>query len=514
MQRLHEGSYFCRFGGNGDIVDKARGFRSVVLYGLLASLLFFSTACARLGGSADPADWGYSCVVTYDALGGSINTREVRQTFYMPNSLVFEPSGSTNMLIRPIKDGFILAGWYTAKEDILNDASEVTGYKFRAEDRWDFDEDRVADDITLYARWIEQAKVDYVDASSGAVLFSKNVTTDSPVQILSGAAEQLVTPAGFTLYGYFTDESCTLPFDFSSGLQGSLVNLVPSNADLYSRLIVEFPSYIQPFVNSEPVGEDDENPDEVDPDHYLKQLGFDIVTDDLAARAEIRSRKNDLVERSIQDYATQYSRKSVFLKFVEGNYIRVDNRDDLKKAGLYGFRDTDVAGAAIDGYILTGDIDFEGATMEAVERFSGNIYGNGYSLRNIQMTFSNKKLDNDPEKLAGLFLSLEGALIQDLTFENYTMTLNYKPGIPVTAGALAVHADGATLQNVTFSHMRITTGNGDDGSFQYVVADLIAKPVNCQLIDVKGDDVEITVSVHAIIRATLSPVIIIRPDPA
>jgi hypothetical protein len=500
-------------GGKDNIVGKTKGFKLVLLICILASILL-STACTRIGGSADPADWGYTCVVTYNALGGSINTREVRQTYYRPNSLVFEPSGTTNMLIKPIKDGYILAGWYTAKKEIFNDKNEVIGYDFLPENRWDFDEDRVTDSLTLYARWIEQAKVDYLHASSGEVLFSKNVTTDSPVQILSSAAEQLVTPAGFTLYGYYADEACTRLFDFDVIPQGSLVSLIPANAVLYTQLAQEFPEYIQPFVKPEPSGEDDGKPQEVDLDYYLKQIGFDIVTDDPAARAQIRARKNVLIETSIQDYMAQYSRKTIYLKFIEGRYIRVDDRDDLKKASLYGFRDKDTTGAAVDGYIIANDIDFAGVTMEPVESFSGDIFGNGYTLRNIQMIFSNRKLDIDPEKKAGLFLSLDGALIQDLTFENLTLTLNYKPGIPVTVGALAVQADGSKLQNITFSHLRITTGNSDDGTVLYVVSDLIAKSVNCQLINVKGDDVEITASRHAIIRAALSPVIIIRPDPS
>ncbi len=73
--------------------------------------------------------------------------------------------------------------------------------------------DRVQGDMTLYARWIH-ARVDYVDAASKTVLFSKNVTTRSTIQPLSPAAEQLVTPGGQSLYGYFADESCTTPLCF------------------------------------------------------------------------------------------------------------------------------------------------------------------------------------------------------------------------------------------------------------------------------------------------------------
>ena len=61
----------------------------------------------------------------------------------MANSYLFEPSGTTNMLIQPIKDGYILAGWYTSKEEIFDEQGDVIGYSFRAEDRWDFNEDRV-----------------------------------------------------------------------------------------------------------------------------------------------------------------------------------------------------------------------------------------------------------------------------------------------------------------------------------------------------------------------------------
>ncbi|NLC43430.1 MAG: InlB B-repeat-containing protein, partial [Clostridiales bacterium] len=141
---------------------------------VIAGSLFLSS-CAISDEAVDPAAWGYDCTVTYDALGGTINTRGVRETYYMTNSYLFKPTGTTNMLIEPVKDGFILAGWYTAKEDILDKDGKITGYSFRTEDRWDFQLDRVQEDMTLYARWVSQGRVEYVDAETNEVRFEKNI---------------------------------------------------------------------------------------------------------------------------------------------------------------------------------------------------------------------------------------------------------------------------------------------------------------------------------------------------
>ncbi len=120
---------------------------------LLAILLTVSglllASCTRMGHAIDPGDWGFESCVIYDAMGGSINTREKRETYYLPNSYLFEPAGTTNMLIKPVRDGYILAGWYTAKSDIVDEKGQIVGYDFRAEDRWDFVQDRVQGDMTL-----------------------------------------------------------------------------------------------------------------------------------------------------------------------------------------------------------------------------------------------------------------------------------------------------------------------------------------------------------------------------
>jgi len=110
----------------------------------------------------DPADFGYGVEVTYHALGGVVNQREIRKTNYAENSLLFSPAGTSNLLVTPVRDGYTVAGWYTDYKESSDDEGN-TQYKFDPQSRWDFNTDRVQEDITLYARWVKKAEANYID---------------------------------------------------------------------------------------------------------------------------------------------------------------------------------------------------------------------------------------------------------------------------------------------------------------------------------------------------------------
>jgi len=474
--------------------------RFIIICVLLAAALLTS-GCTKRGVAVDPSEWGYDCVVIYDALGGTVNSRGVRETYYMKNSYLFEPSGSTNLLIQPVRDGYILAGWYTAKEDILDKDGNITGYTFKAEDRWDFDEDRVQGDMTLYARWIPQGRLDYVDASTGKVMFSKNITAESPVQKLTSATESLIAKQGYTFYDYFSDEACTEPYVFS---EYTHFELIPSDEDIYAQLYQEFPQYFRKIEYVEPA-DDEEVLNKDTSDLYVNKLGYEIVTNDVEARRQIRARKDEIIENSIKNYEVNTSHKVVYLKYIEGKYIRADNADDFKSGGKYGFTGLDASGSQADGYILINDIDFSGVSVEMTESFSGKIYGNGYSIKNIKINVASKKIDEDPSKEAGLFKNLDGAYIENVVFENMSIALNVKSGTPVTVGALAVNGSNNTLKNVTFDSLKINTGKGDDGAARYRIYDLFAGGRGNKLENVTGKNVEITASDSASVNSLFMP---------
>lgn len=475
-----------------------KNIRRIVFINILLIIIPLITSCTKMGTAVDPRDWHYDCVVIYDSLGGTINSREVRETYYMKNSYLFKPSGTTNMLIEPVKDGYILAGWYTRKEDILDNDGKVIGYSFRAEDRWDFNEDRVQGDMTLYARWIPQGKVEYIDTSTGSVMFSKNITANSPVQKLSSAAEKLVAKEGFTLYGYYFDKECTIPYEFSDYTHSELI---PSGDELYARLYEEFPEYFRKAEYVKPSENEEETHDVDTSDLYINKLGYEIVTDDKEARQRIRNRKDEIIEEYIMNYISNTSEKTVYLKYIQGDYIRVNNLEDIKAAGKYGFAGVNSMGNPVDGYILQNDIDFKNISYEMVEKFSGKIYGNGYRIKNIAINISSRKLDNDTSKEAGLFKNLEDAYIENVVFENTSINISVNSGIPVTVGAFAIQASNTTLNNVSFDTLVINTGKGDDGAAKYKISDLFSVDRNNRLENVTGENVEINASEYADINS-------------
>jgi len=465
---------------------------------VLASVMFLSS-CSSKDKTINPSEWGYDCVVIYNALGGVINSREIRETYYMKNSYLFEPSGSTNMLIKPVKDGYLLAGWYTAKEDILDDEGNVIGYSFKAEDRWDFDEDRVQEDMTLYARWVPQGKIEYIDAETDEVLFTKNISEDSAVQPLSSAVESLIAKSGYTFEGYYANKELTIPYDFSEYVHAELI---PSDEEVYEELYQQFPEYIRKIEYVEP-DEDEINPELDTSDLFINKLGYEITTDDKEIRAQIRKYKDEIYERAINYYIENSSSKRIYLKYTKGSYARISKADDLKYNGKTWFSGYDRNGNAVEGYILTNDIDFSGITVAMAESYSGKIIGNGFSLKNITFAATSKKIDVDTSKSLSLFNKLEGAYIENLTFENMTIKLNVNSGIPVTAAPIALEARNTELKNVHFEGLTIDTGNGDDGTAKYAIGDVFVSGRNNKLDNVTGSNVTIKVSEHAQVNILL-----------
>jgi hypothetical protein len=445
----------------------------IVTIAISSILCSFLSACSSRGGSIDPGAWGYSSLVTYDALGGMVNARGVRTTYYQPNSYLFKPSGSSNMLVEPVKDGYILAGWYTVASPAPQGSTEE--YSFSAKDRWDFSTDRVQGDTTLYARWIPRGKVKYVDAATGDVIFSKNITADSPVQKLSDSVLDFSKPAGTSLVGYYEDPACTREYDFSAYIH---VEPTPTEAELYAKLFETFPQYLERIEYTEP---EEEEPESVTDTSwlFLNKLGYSLKTTEAAALAEIRAAKDQLMEDAIQAYLKNTADRVVYLKFADGNYIAVRSADDLKMGSKHGFFDYDLSGKPIDGYVIEADIDLAGVTITPSDKFSGKIIGNGHTISNLSISVTSRKIDTDREKSMGLAAFMEGAVISDLTFKDAVLTLQVNSGIRVTGGLLAASANGVTLSNCRFEGLTITGGKGDDGQADYRLGDLFGSYEDC-----------------------------------
>ena len=203
------------------------------------------------------------------------------------------------------------------------------------------------------------------------------------------------------------------------------------------------------------------------------------MTTDEAAISEIRAAKDALVETHITDYLINTNERAVYLKFIQGNYITVDNVEDLKMGTTYGFYDFNASGSPISGYILNADIDLAGVSFAMSESFSGEIIGNGHALKNLTVAVSSKKIDMDEEKTVGLTAVMDGATISDLIIENAELDIQVNSGIKVTGGLLAATARNVTFNNCQFIGLEISSGRGDDGDARYVLGDLFGAYEDC-----------------------------------
>lgn len=160
--------------------------------------------------------------LTYDA---TKNVLELAPT----HTVTFEENGGTSVPDQtvnhgdtvdepddPTKDGHTFVGWH-------NDTSLTT--------LWNFDTDKVTNDMTLYAKWTK------VPPSGGGssdgnmdnayrVLFNDGATTLYIVTDLS-AGDKLTKPEdpvkdGYTFAGWHKDTACTQPWDFNDGITGSM----------------------------------------------------------------------------------------------------------------------------------------------------------------------------------------------------------------------------------------------------------------------------------------------------
>ncbi|NLB27641.1 MAG: InlB B-repeat-containing protein [Clostridiaceae bacterium] len=466
----------------------------ILLITIVAASLFLS-ACSVAGKPVDPGDWGFDCLVTYNALGGVVNNREIRETFYLKNSYVFKPAGTTDMLIQPVKDGYILAGWYTAKEDLVDEGGKVTGYAFKAEDRWDFDEDRVQEDMLLYARWIPQAKVEYVDPETGEVMFSKNITGNDAITPLSSATENLIEKPGKTFDGYYADPELTQPFVFAAYTHEELV---PSNKEVYEMLFELFPDYIREIEYEEPEESEDDSETEIDTsDLFIHKLGYEIISSDETVRAEIRRAKDEIYESTIDHYLINSAGKTIYLKYSEGRYAQISKASDLKYAGKTGFLGVDKSGNPVDGYIITSDIDFSGAAFTMGESFSGKIIGNNHTLSNFKLTLKAKKIDPEKHKEIALFKELNETSLENITFQDVALVVDVGSGVSVDAALLALKSTKSELINVTFDGIEIDSGRADNGKALYRLGDLFVEESGTRLENVKGENIVFKVSEFA-----------------
>ncbi|MFC5467394.1 InlB B-repeat-containing protein [Cohnella suwonensis] len=109
----------------------------------------------------------------------------------------------------PTRQGYTFVGWY-------KEAAYTTA--------WDFDNDMVTSNVTLYAKWIIATyTVTFEEAEGSDVSDLSNVVTGSKI-----SAPTAPTRQGYTFAGWYKEPACTTAWDFDN-------DTVTSNVTLYAK---------------------------------------------------------------------------------------------------------------------------------------------------------------------------------------------------------------------------------------------------------------------------------------
>ncbi|MEY9978189.1 InlB B-repeat-containing protein [Lysinibacillus sp. RC79] len=138
-----------------------------------------------------------SYIVTFDSNGGS----EISNQKVLEEELLKVP-------VTPVKEGYTFAGWHKDKG--------MTKL-------WDFDQDVVKEDITLYAKWSKVSYIVTFDSNGGGKVSSQTVGYNE-------LAKAPIPPnkEGYTFAGWYKDKALTELWDFNK-------NQVTKDITLYAK---------------------------------------------------------------------------------------------------------------------------------------------------------------------------------------------------------------------------------------------------------------------------------------
>ncbi len=369
---------------------------------LLIISLMLLTACSEdLSPFESLNQNGYTVSIKFDANGGTFttNTETIIDTYklseFKANSegevelRLFAPDDAArgNQAYTATKDNFFLAGWYTERTEIKNDADEVTGYTYGG--RWDFENDRYAFDpaptyssdtpvITLYAAWVP------------AFTYEFYTVDGEGTQKLAGSLE--INP--------LSDTTLTLPADDPVSGRVNAPNDFPE---------IEGMTYDKIYLDPE--------------------LGNQITDKEITHSGKFVPENATLENPTMKLYCFMAS----------GISYNITSAEQL-------IASPDLAAT----YTILEDLDFSGLAWPAIFTsgdFSGVFIGNGHTIKNVTVTQNNTA--NTGFGLFGRLS--ETSAVTDITFENIKVNIKgYSNQQNAAFGIIAGEiADGAAVSGIT-----------------------------------------------------------------
>ena len=380
-------------------------------------------------------DEGYSCCVTYDANGGSYGSNSYRTyALVKENSPAPAPGyvdGKTQASIKiPTRRDYQLVGeaksdgdnetndeailtksWFVAKTDADGNViyDENGNAVLESETPWNFITDKVTKDITLVAQWREVFRFTLCMVEE-KVEDGKVVTTEKELR-------QYTVEPGDTIIDKLYDKDKTTgtiirrPDYIKSGLSSSSYTVLDFYMDSKCTTLVDS-NYQHPGTREE----------------------------------EITQVNPETEEEETVTVSTNVVK--IYVKYLAGKFDFITNANlkTLNQASKW--------------YLLE-DIDYANAEdpWGVLSSFSGTIYGNGYTIKNLTVESVVKK-PNGQYAAHSIFGRMNGR-VENLTFDNVTLNLKTEygttiPGNEHRAAFLAYNlGDNGTMKNVTLNNCRI-----------------------------------------------------------
>lgn len=301
--------------------NRRRNLLPVLAATLLAVIMAgVLSACTTVDREQQIIDAGYIHEVTYDANGGTFDSRSDVQYEYVrvqENSLTVEPgyrpagAGELNIISVPTRTGYDLLGW---QQVLFDDEGNETGL---SEEYWDFKADRVTGNITLRADWAQRGELAFNITVNGEV-----ITFDTTFRISAG--ESFLS----NLYDADSTGGYTLREDYVKS------NVQTQTADSQTYTLLKFyldAELTQPLTTENAVFPDGEE-------------RLDLYAEYLVGNFSVLSDRNVAGTRSLRS-----------------------------NSNWYLVTDLDFSGG-----------DGSPAQWDALSSFTGTIYGNGHSITGIE----------------------------------------------------------------------------------------------------------------------------------
>ena len=396
---------------------------SAVLTTTLAAGIF--TACTGGDPEEKKKQEGYSCTVTYDANGGTFGSNSTRTyALVKENSLTPAPGyvDSKQASVKvPSRRNYKLVGekaddgdddkneeaiasqsWFVAQTDedgniVYTGEGETRAPVLVSDTPWNFAKDRVEGDVTLVAMWSE--------------VFRYSIIISEPKEDGTTVEKEFRT------------------FEVEPG--ATIVDKLYKKQD---NQIIRRADYIN-----------------------VKQTGYtllDFYLDDsyntLLATDYVHPGRMETTETVVdpetkeESTVTAYTNTvKVYAKYLNGKY------DFISQSNIRTLTES-------SNWYFVEDVDMQGQEFTALTKFTGDIIGNGFTMKNLNVTSLAKKAATGKAYREHSIFGQFGGTISDLTFENVTMIVKteYETDVPseqrIDFFAYSFTEKGA-ISNVTFS---------------------------------------------------------------